>query len=68
MMGGYFCIELKNCITKGVIGFEEDHVMLSIREALISFVMAEGCESFSLKTDSITDSSVEVVSCPETTP
>ena len=38
--------------------------MLSISEALISFVMAEGWESFSLKTDSMTDSSVEVVSWP----
>ena len=47
-----------------VTGSEDHHVMLSISEALISLVMAEGCESFSLKTDSITDSSVEVVSCP----
>ena len=39
-----------------------DHVMLSIREALISLVIAEGWASFSLKTDSMTDSSVEVVS------
>merc|ERR1719483_1154569 len=40
------------------------HVMLSIKEALISLVMAEGWASFSLKTDSMTDNSVEVVSCP----
>ena len=40
-----------------------DHVMLSMREARICWEIAEGCESFSLKTDSITDSSVEVVSC-----
>ena len=42
--------------------------MLSISEALISLVMAEGWESFNLKTDSITDSSVDVVSCPAITP
>ena len=38
--------------------------MLSIKEALISLVMAEGWESFSLKMDSTSASSVEVVSCP----
>ena len=40
-----------------------DHVMLSMREARICWEIAEGWESFSLKTDSMTDSSVEVVSC-----
>ena len=40
------------------------HVMLSIKVALISLVRAEGWESFSLKTDSRTASSVEVVSWP----
>ena len=37
--------------------------MLSMREALIFCVMADGCPSFSLNTDSITEISVEVVSC-----
>ena len=38
--------------------------MLSMRLARICWVMADGWLSFSLKTDSMTDSSVEVVSCP----
>ena len=38
--------------------------MLSIREALISLLICEGWESFSLNTDSMTESSVEVVSWP----
>ena len=37
--------------------------MDSMREALICWLMAEGWASLSLKTDSITESSVEVVSC-----
>ena len=40
------------------------YVMLSIKVDLISCPIAEGCASFSLNTDSITDISVEVVSCP----
>ncbi len=39
--------------------------MLSMSEALICCVMAEGWPSFSLKTDSMTEISVEVVSCPQ---
>lgn len=38
--------------------------MLSIRLDLIFCAMAEGWLSLSLKTDSMTESSVEVVSCP----
>ena len=37
--------------------------MLSMRDDLICCVMAEGCPSFSLNTDSITEISVDVVSC-----
>ena len=38
--------------------------MLSISDALISLLICDGCESLSLKTDSRTESSVEVVSWP----
>ena len=38
--------------------------MLSISEARICWLMAEGWASLSLKTDSMTESSVEVVSWP----
>lgn len=38
---------------------------LSINEALILDVIAEGCASFNLNTLSITDISVEVVSKPQ---
>ena len=40
------------------------YVILSIKVDLISWAMAEGCASFNLNTDSITDISVDVVSCP----
>ena len=38
--------------------------MLSIKVDLISWEICEGVASFNLNTDSITDISVEVVSCP----
>jgi hypothetical protein len=48
------------CVKKAVYFY----VMLSMRLARICWVMAAGVLSFSLKTDSMTESSVEVVSCP----
>ena len=38
--------------------------MLSMSDDLICCVIADGCPSFSLNTDSITEISVDVVSCP----
>lgn len=44
---------------------EHDHTYESIKLARISFTMFDGCASLSLKTLSMTDSSVEVVSSPQ---
>ena len=41
------------------------YVIDSIKVDLICCVMAEGWPSFNLKTDSMTEISVEVVSCPQ---
>ena len=41
-----------------------NYVILSINVDLISWAMADGCASFNLNTNSMTDISVDVVSCP----
>ena len=41
------------------------YVIDSIRVDLICCVIADGCPSFNLNTDSMTEISVEVVSCPQ---
>ena len=59
-----FFLRLPSCVPSIMLFPSCLHVMLSMSEDLICCVMAEGCPSFSLKTDSITEISVDVVSCP----
>ena len=56
---------LRHAILPPVIPRPILHAMASMRLALMSLTMFIGCASRSLKTDSITESSVDVVSSPQ---